>query len=406
MKSEFDLEKEYGVVLEGGGAKGAYQIGVWKALIEYGVKIKGICGVSVGALNGALICMGDYEKAQSVWENITYSQVLNVDEANMDHLVKGNLSDVSFSELKKDTTKFLSQKGIDASPLKELIKEHIDEDKIRNSSIELIISIFSVSNKKEIDINVKKIEPGLICDYLMGSANFPAFKNERLHGKKYLDGGVANNVPMNHLINRGYKDIIVIRIFGIGVEKNVKIPDDVNVIEIAPKLDLGNILEFDNRKTRRNIKLGYFDGIRCIRNLEGKIYYIDGTHSENYYATVFGQVSLKSFQAFFDLNHIEITDSSLFIRRLFEEIYPLIAKELKLEKDWCYKDLFLSMIELCAKSIKIQKYQIYHEKDLCNFICELGGETLSNKIKQIPMVKAIFDIVKDLNILLVDKMYN
>ena len=60
MEAVIDLSKEYGIVLEGGGARGAYQIGVWKALKEAGVKIKGIAGTSVGALNGALMCMDDY----------------------------------------------------------------------------------------------------------------------------------------------------------------------------------------------------------------------------------------------------------------------------------------------------------------------------------------------------------
>ena len=64
MKLRIDLEKEYGIVLEGGGARGAYQIGVWKALREAGVKIRGVAGTSVGALNGALICMDDLEKAE------------------------------------------------------------------------------------------------------------------------------------------------------------------------------------------------------------------------------------------------------------------------------------------------------------------------------------------------------
>ena len=54
-RRKFDFSKEYGIVLEGGGAKGAYQIGVWKALLECGVKIKGLL-VFRGALNGALMC--------------------------------------------------------------------------------------------------------------------------------------------------------------------------------------------------------------------------------------------------------------------------------------------------------------------------------------------------------------
>ena len=59
MEPVLDLTKEYGIVLDGGGARGAYQIGAWKALKEAGVKINAVAGTSVGALNGALICMDD-----------------------------------------------------------------------------------------------------------------------------------------------------------------------------------------------------------------------------------------------------------------------------------------------------------------------------------------------------------
>ena len=80
MRFQLDLTKEYGIVLEGGGARGSYQIGAWKALREAGIKIRGIAGASVGALNGALICMDDLEKAEKIWENIRYSQVMDVDD--------------------------------------------------------------------------------------------------------------------------------------------------------------------------------------------------------------------------------------------------------------------------------------------------------------------------------------
>ena len=71
MEAVIDLSKEYGIVLEGGGARGAYQIGVWKALKEAGVKIKGIAGTSVGALNGALMCMDDYENAEMSFQTFS-----------------------------------------------------------------------------------------------------------------------------------------------------------------------------------------------------------------------------------------------------------------------------------------------------------------------------------------------
>ena len=76
MKLKFDTNKTYAVCLEGGGARGAYQIGAFEALKEAGVKITAASGSSVGALNGALIAMdavmqvqtGEYESGKIAQE--------------------------------------------------------------------------------------------------------------------------------------------------------------------------------------------------------------------------------------------------------------------------------------------------------------------------------------------------
>ena len=57
MELKLDRNKTYGLALEGGGAKGAYQIGAWKALREAGIRFSAVSGTSVGALNGAMIVM-------------------------------------------------------------------------------------------------------------------------------------------------------------------------------------------------------------------------------------------------------------------------------------------------------------------------------------------------------------
>ena len=95
LKPMLDLTKEYGLVLEGGGAKGAYQIGAWRAMKEAGVRLKGIAGTSVGALNGALICMDDLEKAENVWENITYSSIMSVEDEKMEQLFREKKLDMN-----------------------------------------------------------------------------------------------------------------------------------------------------------------------------------------------------------------------------------------------------------------------------------------------------------------------
>ena len=115
MKTVIDLTKEYGLVLEGGGAKGAYQIGAGKALKEAGVNIKGIAGTSVGALNGALICMDDLENAEHIWESIAYSKVMKVDDMQMGELLQGNLP---MSDLIRLAIQTVKDGGMDVTPLK------------------------------------------------------------------------------------------------------------------------------------------------------------------------------------------------------------------------------------------------------------------------------------------------
>ena len=127
-----DTSKEYGLVLEGGGAKGAYQIGAWKALKEAGVKINAVAGTSVGALNGALICMDELEMAQQMWSNLTYSQVMDVDDTRMEQLMEG---EAPFWEAVKDAFRHMSEGGVDVTPLKDMLDKVVDEEKIRNSSI-------------------------------------------------------------------------------------------------------------------------------------------------------------------------------------------------------------------------------------------------------------------------------
>ena len=124
MQAVIDLTKEYGLVLEGGGAKGAYQIGAWKALREAGVKLKGIAGTSVGALNGALICMGDLEKAERLWENISYSKIMSVDDEVMGEIFKHKKIS---RETLKELMDYMADGGVNISPLKQLIAESVDE---------------------------------------------------------------------------------------------------------------------------------------------------------------------------------------------------------------------------------------------------------------------------------------
>ena len=367
MKPVIDLTKEYGLVLEGGGAKGAYQIGAWKALREAGVKLKGIAGTSVGALNGALICMGDYENARKVWENITYSRIMSVDDEKMEYLFRQKKLDM---DMVKDALEFMKEGGIDVAPLRALIHDCIDEQKIMHSPIDLYILTFDVDEWKELDIDIKKSDPSLIQDFLLASAYiFPLFKNEKLHGKTYVDGGAIDNVPLGSLVSRGYQDIIMIRIFGIGREKKVKIPEGTTVYTVAPRISLGSIMEFDSRKSRRHMKLGYYDTMRMLYGLEGKIYYIDESEEECYYLNQLIQLDNNIYEYLMEVCQIP-KEPKQYVRNMTEIVLPVMAEELKLSKDWNYKELSLSMLEATARLCRISKYKIYTLRELQDKVYE------------------------------------
>ncbi len=361
MEPVIDLTKEYGIVLEGGGAKGAYQIGAWKALKEAGVRIKGVAGTSVGALNGAFICMDDIERAEYVWKHITNSSVMKVDDEEMRRLMK---NEATLGEAMSIFFKTFGDGGVDVEPLKELIRTYVREEDIKKSPIELFILTFNVDHMKELDLNLKEVGEGMMQDYLLASAYiFPLFKNEKIDGKRFIDGGAINNVPLGSLIERDYKDIIVIRIFGIGREKPVKIPEDTNVVTIAPRVHLGNMLDFDAEKSRRNMKIGYYDAKRVIYGLAGKIYYIEENHEECYYLEQLLEIPHISYEGLTASYHLSPKPRDS-LRTLTEVVFPALALEFKLGKYWTYRELYLAVLEATAKLCKVPKYCIYTVEEL------------------------------------------
>ena len=67
-----------GIVFSGGGGKGAYAVGVWKALREFGLTqgVQAVAGTSVGGLNGALFIHGDIGLAERLWLDISTDKIL------------------------------------------------------------------------------------------------------------------------------------------------------------------------------------------------------------------------------------------------------------------------------------------------------------------------------------------
>lgn len=342
MRPLLDLTKEYGLVLDGGGARGAYQIGAWKALKEAGVKISAVAGTSVGALNGALICMDDLEKAEKIWSEMEFSRVMSVDDDWMRQFFQG---EQKLGDILAELGRVFRDGGVDAAPLRKLIHENVDEEKIRGCGKEFFIVTFSLTDMKELELSVSDIPEGRLEDFLLASAYLVGFKNEPMEdGKRYIDGGIFNNVPADVLVEKGYTDLIEIRIYGPGREPRVSLPEYGEMYQIGPRVKLGSIIEFDRERSRQNMKIGYYDAKRMLYGLEGIIYYIEQEHLDAWYE-----------RRMRDLTELE---------------KRALAIVLKLPVSGTDKELYMGMLEAAAKFLRIPKYRIYKVDELRETVME------------------------------------
>lgn len=342
MRPLLDLTKEYGLVLDGGGARGAYQIGAWKALKEAGVKISAVAGTSVGALNGALICMDDLEKAEKIWSEMEFSRVMSVDDDWMRQFFQG---EQKLGDILAELGRVFRDGGVDAAPLRKLIHENVDEEKIRGCGKEFFVVTFSLTDMKELELSVSDIPEGRLEDFLLASAYLVGFKNEPMEdGKRYIDGGIFNNVPADVLVEKGYTDLIEIRIYGPGREPRVSLPEDGEMYQIGPRVKLGSIIEFDRERSRQNMKIGYYDAKRMLYGLEGIIYYIEQEHLDAWYE-----------RRMRDLTELE---------------KRALAIVLKLPVSGTDKELYMGMLEAAAKFLRIPKYRIYKVDELRKTVME------------------------------------
>ena len=261
----------YGLVLAGGGAKGAYQIGAWKALKEMGITFNAIAGTSIGSINGALIAADDYESAHQLWLNISIDKGLRINEELPDP--ENLFSKKNWGTLFREVIK---NGGLDASPAAEFVSQYVDEAKVRENSIPFfVVTVQMTQGVTPREISIDEIPEGKLTDYLMASSNIPLAVGIGPEGEKYLDGGVYDNIPIMTLKKRGYNKIIILDISnlkGVGHTMNTI---NSQVIHIKPyNTDmLGGFMDLDAEAVEKRIQLGYFDAKKAFSHLLGNIYY-------------------------------------------------------------------------------------------------------------------------------------
>lgn len=265
--------EKYGLVLAGGGAKGAYQLGAWKAMRELGITFEAVAGVSIGAINGALIAADDYDTALSLWQNVSVDKGVKITGELPD---PDNLFSVrNFGVLLKEVVK---NGGIDASPTENLVEQFVSEEKVRNSGIFYgLVTIQLSGGMTPRELTLKDIPEGQLVNYLMASAHIPGVSNIGPEGEAFLDGGLYDNAPCSFLRKYGYNRLIVVDISSVkGYAHSLDI-NNAGVIYIRPYEidDLGASFDFSEEMTQKRMTLGYKDTKKAFSLLLGNIFYFE-----------------------------------------------------------------------------------------------------------------------------------
>ncbi len=268
-KYKFDPERPYCLVLGGGGAKGVYHIGAWKALRELGVPVNAFVGNSIGAIIGAFLAQGLEKELQEIGASIKLESIVDVgpDAAGLPDGAE------MMSRIKKVSRSLARKGGLDTSPLRATLQKHIDEGAIRARGVDLGITTVNVSDLEPRELFLDFMPPGSLIDYLMASSAVPGFTLPKIDGKTYVDGGVYDNVPYEMARRRGYRRIIVVDVSGAGV--NLK-PDveGSETVYVKNSIQMGGILDFDRTFLDRFTLLGYLDTLRVFGRLSGYSYFL------------------------------------------------------------------------------------------------------------------------------------
>jgi NTE family protein len=208
------------LVLQGGGALGAYQVGVYQALHEAGLEPNWVCGVSIGAINSAIIAGNPperrLERLRIFWERITARKVWHyTPDGDIYRKARNFASSMMTSTLGQpgffkphDLNPWLSPAGArtatsyyDTAPLRETLLELVDFDLINQAKIHFAVGAVNVlignflyfDNKKEF------IEP----EHVMASGALPpALPMVKIGTDHFWDGGIVSNTPLQHLLDQ------------------------------------------------------------------------------------------------------------------------------------------------------------------------------------------------------------
>ncbi|HVY15692.1 MAG TPA: patatin-like phospholipase family protein [Rhodopila sp.] len=207
------------LVLQGGGALGAYQAGIYQALHEAGLEPDSVAGVSIGGINAAIIAGNPrerrVERLRAFWEEVTARRVWWVtpdgDDARKARNTWSSLLTTWFGQpaffAPQPINPWLSPRGgrtatsfYDTSPLRETLLRLVDFDLLNSGTVRYAAGSVNVLNGNFAFFDSRRVS--ILPEHVMASGALPpAFPMVRVGTDYYWDGGLVSNTPLQHVLD-------------------------------------------------------------------------------------------------------------------------------------------------------------------------------------------------------------
>jgi len=208
------------LVLQGGGALGAYQAGVYQALHEAHIEPDWVCGVSIGAINSAIIAGNPperrLERLQIFWDRITSRKIWHyTPDGDIYRKARNFASSFMTTTLGQPgfftphtTNPWLSATGArtatsyyDTEPLRQTLLELVDFDMINEKRMRFAVGAVNVLSGNFIYFDNAHDE--IIPEHIMASGALPpALPMVKVGTDHFWDGGIVSNTPLQHLLDQ------------------------------------------------------------------------------------------------------------------------------------------------------------------------------------------------------------
>ncbi|MBQ6660651.1 MAG: patatin-like phospholipase family protein [Lachnospiraceae bacterium] len=262
-------QRDFGLVFGGGGGKGSYQIGVWKALrfLKMDSWIKSISSDSIGTLNAVLFLNGDYQKAEDAWYNIRPVQFLDITPEGV----------CSRDGLIKILNEIIDLKKVSESPIKTYTT--LAKRSAATDSYAVISRLFSSRDDLDIEgeyVTLNGKTPDELLQLLLAATAMPfVYDPVTINGVQYRDGGIYDNLPLRPLIEDDIKHLILVSLTP-SYEYDLMCASRADtIILITPSQEIGALLtgtlDFDGRNAAYRLNLGFYDTLRAFEYYERRM---------------------------------------------------------------------------------------------------------------------------------------